>query len=82
MSDGIEKDGASRRLHMPNVAFYDAILEVGIDTKKVFSLTEWYACFAEAVVYEAYIVSTMMADSYPMCCWHELNSDLGLESFF
>ena len=63
MSDGIEKDGASRRFHMSNVTFCDAILEVDINATKVSSLTSVYACFVEAVIREAFIVSMIISDS-------------------
>ena len=56
MSDGIEKDGTSRRLNMSNISFYDAILKVGIETTKVGSLTTGCPYFDETVVSEASIV--------------------------
>ena len=82
MPNGIKKDSASRRLHVSTVAFYDTILEVGIDTKKLCILDSGYACFDESVISEASILRAIMSESYPIFSYHALKTYLGLDIFF
>ena len=63
MSYGIKNDVDSRRLCMSNVAFYDGILEVGINILKVCSFVAGYACFDEVIVGKVSIVRMKMSGS-------------------